>query len=193
MREVRGPNAKEDNILKLDGFHRRVIEHIDILIAHPEFLVGPNTSAINGSLDSLSWERPDAFYAAQTYAPGLPHLTAVLVFFLMKQARIVWRRFMSEFEDGGLLSSATSEQIDRAFMEKTNDLNESAFGIYRQASRRNPTMSLVQHNSCQMYKFNQTSTFLRNLSPEMRQWLRKITREQDGSGANRQKKLDLAE
>ncbi|KAJ3965434.1 hypothetical protein EV361DRAFT_1019676 [Lentinula raphanica] len=54
-------------------------------------------------------------------------------------------------------------------------------------------MSLVQHNSCQMYKFNQTSTFLRNLSPEMRQWLRKITREQDGSGANRQKKLDLAE
>ncbi|KAJ3964415.1 hypothetical protein EV361DRAFT_955963 [Lentinula raphanica] len=82
MREVRGPNAKEDNILKLDGFHRRVIEHIDILIAHPEFLVGPNASAINGSLDSLSWERPDAFYAVQTYAPGLPHLTAVLVHFL---------------------------------------------------------------------------------------------------------------
>ncbi|KAJ3965351.1 hypothetical protein EV361DRAFT_810856 [Lentinula raphanica] len=192
MREVRGPNAKEDNILRLGGFHKRVIDHIDVLIAHPEYLVGPDASAVAGSLDGLSWERPDAFYAVQSYSPELPHLMAVLVHFL-KQARIVWLRFMSEFEDGGMLSSATSEQIDRAFMEKTNDLNESAFGIYRQASRRNPTMSIVQHNSREMYKFNQTSTFLHSLSPEMRQWLRKITREQDTSGANRQEKLKLAE
>ncbi|KAJ3754314.1 hypothetical protein EV360DRAFT_86941 [Lentinula raphanica] len=54
-------------------------------------------------------------------------------------------------------------------------------------------MSIVQHNSRQMYKFNRTATFLHTLNPEMRQWLRKITREQDSSGANRQEKLKLAE
>ncbi|KAJ3754315.1 hypothetical protein EV360DRAFT_86942 [Lentinula raphanica] len=111
MREVRGPNAKEDNVLKLNGLHRRVIEHIDVLIDHPEYLVGSDASAVTGSLDGLTWERPDAFYAVQSYAPTLPHLTAVIVHFL-RQARIVWLRFMSEFEEGGLLSSATSEQID---------------------------------------------------------------------------------
>ncbi|KAJ3817778.1 hypothetical protein F5880DRAFT_1617968 [Lentinula raphanica] len=129
MREVRGPNAKEDNILKLDGLHRRVIEHIDVLIAHPKYLIGPDASAERGSLDSLNWERPDAFYAVQSHALNLPHLKAVFVHFLMK-SRIVWLRFMSEFEEGGLLSSLTPEQIDQAFMEKTNDLNESAFRIY---------------------------------------------------------------
>ncbi|KAJ3845161.1 hypothetical protein F5878DRAFT_571952 [Lentinula raphanica] len=191
MREVRGPNAKQDNILKLEGLHRRVIEHIDTLIVYPEYIIGPDASCAKGSLDGLNWERPDTFYAVQSYAPGLPHLKPIFVYFL-KKARVVWLRFMSEFEEGSALSSATPEQIDRAFMEKTNDLNESAFGIYRQSSRRNPTMSITQHNSRQMYKFNQTSTFLHSLTPELRQWLRKITREQDNSGANRQEKLKLA-
>ncbi|KAJ3966005.1 hypothetical protein EV361DRAFT_954476 [Lentinula raphanica] len=54
-------------------------------------------------------------------------------------------------------------------------------------------MSIVQHNSRQMYKFNQTASFLHTLGPEMCQWLRKITREQDGSGTNRQDKIKLAE
>ncbi|KAJ3769432.1 hypothetical protein FB446DRAFT_648658, partial [Lentinula raphanica] len=85
MRGVRGPNAKEDNILRLGGFHKRVIDHIDVLIAHPEYLVGPDASAVAGSLDGLSWEHPNAFYAVQSYSPELPHLMAVLVHFL-KQA-----------------------------------------------------------------------------------------------------------
>ncbi|KAJ3772068.1 hypothetical protein FB446DRAFT_704117 [Lentinula raphanica] len=54
-------------------------------------------------------------------------------------------------------------------------------------------MSVKQHNSRQMYKFNQTATFLQSLSPEMRQWLRKITRDQDQSGQNRREKIELAE
>ncbi|KAJ3816607.1 hypothetical protein F5880DRAFT_1494095, partial [Lentinula raphanica] len=166
MREVRGPNAKQDNILKLESLHRRVIEHIDTLIEYPEYVIGPDASYAKGSLDGMNWECPDAFYAVQSYAPGLLHLKVIFVYFL-KKSRVVWLRFMSEFEEGSALSLATPEQIDCAFMEKMNNLNESAFGIYRQSSCHNPTMSITQHNSQQMYKFNQTSTFLHSLTPEM--------------------------
>ncbi|KAJ3973309.1 hypothetical protein EV361DRAFT_843701 [Lentinula raphanica] len=192
MREVQGSHAKEQNVLKLGELHRQVITHIDILIAHPEFLVGPDASATKGSLDGCDWERPDAFYAVQSHAPQLPHLSAILIHFLQK-ARTVWHCFMSEFEAGRPLSVATEEQIERAYMEKTNDLNESAFGIWRQTNRHNPTLSVKQHNSRQMYKFNRTSEFLRTLSPEMRQWLWKVARKEDESGRNRLEKIKLAE
>ena len=54
---------------------------------------------------------------------------------------------MSEFEAGSPLSKATLEQIERAWMDKTNDLNKAAFGMFRQLARVNPTMSLAQYNS----------------------------------------------
>ncbi|KAJ4501707.1 hypothetical protein C8R41DRAFT_928430 [Lentinula lateritia] len=193
MREIRGPQAKEDNVLKLGSLHQQVIDHIDVLIEEPERLLGPDASATRGSLDGHCWERPDAFYAAQKHASQqLPQVRGLLVHFL-KKAKESWLRFMSEFEEGGALSRATPEQIERAWMEKTNDLNEGAFGSYRQTSRMNPTMSLDQYNARQMYKFNQTSAYLHTLSPEMRQWLRKITRTQDESGANRQERIHMAQ
>ncbi|KAJ3755786.1 hypothetical protein EV360DRAFT_85587 [Lentinula raphanica] len=154
MHEVRGPNAKQDNILKLESLHRRVIEHIDTLIEYPEYVIGPDASYAKGSLDGMNWEHPDAFYAVQSYAPGLLHLKVIFVYFL-KKSRVVWLHFMSEFEEGSALSLATPEQIDCAFMEKMNNLNESAFGIYRQSSCHNPTMSITQHNSQQMVENQQ--------------------------------------
>ncbi|KAJ3813876.1 hypothetical protein F5876DRAFT_73497 [Lentinula aff. lateritia] len=134
MREIRGPHAKEDNILRLGDFHRRVIDHIDALIKEPERLLGPDASAARGSLDGLAWKRPDAFYAAQKHASEwLPQIRNLLVHFL-KRAKDSWLRFISEFDEGGSLSRATPEQIEHAWMEKTNDLNEGAFGTYRQTS-----------------------------------------------------------
>ncbi|KAE9385516.1 hypothetical protein BT96DRAFT_840599 [Gymnopus androsaceus JB14] len=192
MREIRGPFAKEDNILKLGTFHKRVIDHLDALIKDPSHLVGPNASSEKGSLDGLLWERPDAFYAVQKHAPDHPYLSDILVH-MLKRARDTWLRFSSEFEEEGAISLLTPEQIERAFMEKTNDLNEGEFGTYRQTSRDNPTMTVAQYNARQMFKFNQTSSYLRSLSPQMRQWLRKITREQDASGASRKEKIQMAE
>ncbi|KAH7871962.1 uncharacterized protein C8R40DRAFT_1053615 [Lentinula edodes] len=193
MREIRGPHAKEDNILRLGDFHRRVIDHIDTLIKEPERLLGPDASAARGSLDGLAWERPDAFYAAQKHASQwLPQIRNLLVHFL-KRAKDSWLRFISEFEEGGSLSRATPEQIERAWMEKTNDLNEGAFRTYRQTSRANPTLSLTQYNARQMFKFNQTSAYLRTLNPAMRQWLRKITRTQDASGDNHRERIQMAQ
>ncbi|KAJ3987892.1 hypothetical protein F5890DRAFT_1404170 [Lentinula detonsa] len=192
MREICGPYAQEDNILWLQELHKRVIKHIDTLIQHPEHLIGPDASDAMGSLNGRAWEHPQAFYAVQSYVPELLHLRELLIYF-MKASCVVWLRFMSEFEEGGEISCATQEQIDRAFMEKTNDLNEAAFGMYHQTACVNPTISLSQYNSRQMYKFNGTSDFLQSLSPEMCRWLRKITRRQDSSGINRQEKLKLAE
>ncbi|KAJ8080896.1 hypothetical protein PM082_017731 [Marasmius tenuissimus] len=53
-------------------------------------------------------------------------------------------------------------------------------------------MSLIQYNSRQMYRINRTHEYIRTLSPEMRAFLRRITRQQDESGANRESKLALA-
>ncbi|KAJ3780625.1 hypothetical protein GGU10DRAFT_380399 [Lentinula aff. detonsa] len=156
-----------------------------MLITHPEYLIGPDASADKGSLDGHSWERPEAFYASQRYAPDLPYLKSILVDFLMN-AKVVWLRFSSEFEPGGAVANATPEQIERAWMLKTNDLNGSAFGMFRQAAKHNPTMSLAQYNSRKMYKLNQTSQFLCSLTPKMRKFLREITCQQDSSGSSRQ-------
>ncbi|KAF9017490.1 hypothetical protein BDP27DRAFT_1440481 [Rhodocollybia butyracea] len=192
MREICGPYAQHSNILMLGPLHQRVIDHIDALIAHPEYLIGPDASAEKGSLDGRPWERPEAFYASQRYAPSLPHLKSMLIDFL-KNAKVVWLRFSSEFEPEGALATATAEQIERAWMEKTNDLNEAAFGMFRQTAKGNPTMTLAQYNAQKMYKLNQTSEFLRRLSPEMHQFLRKITRTQDASGSSRRQHIQLAE
>ncbi|KAH7874175.1 uncharacterized protein C8R40DRAFT_1171670 [Lentinula edodes] len=128
MREIRGPQAKANNVLELGDLHCRVIKHIDVLIKEPEHLLGPDASETHGSLDGHGWERPDAFYAVQRHASQqLPQIQSLLIHFL-KKAKESWLRFMSEFEGGGALSRATPEQIERAWMEKTNDLNEGAFG-----------------------------------------------------------------
>ncbi|THU79225.1 hypothetical protein K435DRAFT_698291 [Dendrothele bispora CBS 962.96] len=191
MREVRGPYREKDNVLELGKLHRHVVAFIDVLINDPNLLIGSDASYEKGSLDGQLWERPEAFYAVHRHIPHLPHLQGVLIAFL-KGARETWLRFSSEYADGGAISKATSEQIERAWMESTNDLCEGDFATFRQASRRNPTMSLVQYNSRKMFKKNGTSDYIRTLSPEMRQFLRKITREQDASGASREEKLKLA-
>ncbi|KAE9392032.1 hypothetical protein BT96DRAFT_1000732 [Gymnopus androsaceus JB14] len=91
----------------------------------------------------------------------------------LKNAKVVWLRFSSEFEPGGALANATPKQIERAWMLKTNNLNESAFGMFRQSAKHNLTMSLAQYNSWKMYKLNRTSEFLHSLSPKMRKFLQK--------------------
>ncbi|KAJ3736743.1 hypothetical protein DFJ43DRAFT_989255, partial [Lentinula guzmanii] len=191
MREIRGIHAKEDNILRLGEFHHRLIAFINELIAEPERLVGPNASYKKGSFDGLPWGRPESFYAVQQQAPHLPHLQDTLVYFL-KQSRIHWVRFGADVMDNPALDHATEEQIDRAWMEKTNDLNEADFGTFRQTSKQSPTISIPQYNARKMFKFNDTSAFLHSLSPDLRRWLRKVTRSQDASGSNHQEKIQLA-
>ncbi|KAF9003189.1 hypothetical protein BDZ89DRAFT_901335, partial [Hymenopellis radicata] len=191
MREIRGPFRAHDNVLQLGKLHKRVIAHIDKLIENPELLVGLDASFKTATLDGQPWGRPEALYGVQRYAAELPHRKNLMVAFL-RGARETWLRFMSEFEEGGALAGASPENIERAWMESTNDLCESAFGMFRQCTKISPTISLAQYNARKMFKFNNTSEYLRKLGPKMRAFLRRITREQDASGANRKAKLDLA-
>ncbi|KAJ7649623.1 hypothetical protein FB45DRAFT_730809 [Roridomyces roridus] len=192
MREIRGREAATDNVLELTDLHERVISHIDELIDHPEYLLSATQDAyIQGSLDGKPWSRPEAFWAVQRYAPTLPHLRDLLVAFLIG-ARDKWIDFSEEFSPDGALAGATLEQIARAWMRMTNDLCEGEFGTWRQSAKANPSLSVVQHNSRQMYKFNNTSEYLRALGPEMRKFLRKVTRQQDESGASRAMRIKLA-
>ncbi|KAJ7620336.1 hypothetical protein FB45DRAFT_1033014 [Roridomyces roridus] len=137
------------------------------------------------------WQRPEAFNAVQRYAPSLPHLRELLVAFLIG-ARATWIKFSKEFAPGGALEKATPEQIEEAWLSVTNDLCESSFGTWRQQSKANPTLSIHQHNARQMYKFNNTAEFLRSLSPDMRKFLRGVTREQDASGRGRAQRVQMA-
>ncbi|KAJ7200031.1 hypothetical protein GGX14DRAFT_572464 [Mycena pura] len=191
MREIRGHSHAGHNVLRLRELHENVIAHIDELIEHPELLLAADASYEAGAMDGKVWERPEAFYAVQHHARDLPHLRDLLVAFLVS-AKVTWLRFSEEFSPDGRLASATLEQIERAWMEATNDLCEGSFGTFRQSSKMNPAMSLHQHNSRAMYKFNQTSDYLRALGPEMRAFLRRITRRQDASGETRAKRVELA-
>lgn len=77
-------------------------------------------------------------------------------------------------------------------MEATNDLCKHDFGVFWQFSCMCPTISLVQYNARKMYQANKTSEYLHSLSPAMRKFLRKITREQDASGSVRAVKMKMA-
>lgn len=63
----------------------------------------------------------------------------------------------------GTIDKASEAQKRAAYMETTNDRNESELGTMRQQKRRNPNMSLNTHNARQMYKRNKTSEYLRGL------------------------------
>ncbi len=79
-----------------------------------------------GSLDGKLWEMPEAIYAVLQRKLQLPHLSPLLVSFCTG-ALETWERFTSEFLAGGAIDTATTEQIESAWMESTNDLNEGAF------------------------------------------------------------------
>ncbi|PBK91256.1 hypothetical protein ARMGADRAFT_932911 [Armillaria gallica] len=174
MHKIRGPYQQEDNVLRLAALHKHVENHLCKIIMQPELLIGPTVSPKTGLFDGKQWDRPEAIYAVQHYAQDLPHLKPLLTQFCVG-ALETWRRFSAEFVQGREISKASEENIERAWMESTNDANESAFGIMRWKLRNNPSMSLPQFNARQMYKQNGTSQYQKALNPVQRQKLRAIT------------------
>lgn len=69
-------------------------------------------------------------------------------------------------------------------MDKTNNHCESKFGIFRQSSHKSLNLSLVVHNSCEMYTCNYTSAYIKKCSPAMWKFLCCMACQQDESGAN---------
>ncbi|KAJ7788783.1 hypothetical protein B0H14DRAFT_2316510, partial [Mycena olivaceomarginata] len=163
---------------------------IDKLIEDPSLIIGANVSHRTGSLDGLLWSHPAAVLAVQQQLSSLPHLRGLMVA-LLKAARESWVHFSSEYKEGGDIAKATAVQRLRAWMEKTNDFCESDFGIFRQASRKNPNLSLVVHNSRQMYARNGTAAYIKQCSPAIRRFLRRMARQQDESSANIRERREI--
>ncbi|KAJ7875910.1 hypothetical protein B0H14DRAFT_2228209, partial [Mycena olivaceomarginata] len=105
-----------------------------------------------------------------------------------KGAIATWDRFDTEWSEEGPISKLSPENIERAWLEVTNDGNESHLGIYRGAAKSAPNMSLAYHSALQMYKTNNTSDYLASLDATARQAIRAQVRIEDASGKSTQKK-----
>ncbi|KAI0040499.1 hypothetical protein FA95DRAFT_1585006 [Auriscalpium vulgare] len=178
MRTVRGPDGNK-NALTLGGFHYKVIEHCEAIIANPDLLLSPSVSHTTGSLDGKLWERPEVIYAVQHLMPTLPHLRGALVAFF-QGALETWKRF--------------SSRARLAAVRATNDLNESALGQKRVIQRRAPNKSELTYNAERMYSANRTGAWAEeHLSAEAWSEVRKITREMDESGMGKKKRAEIIE
>lgn len=101
-------------------------------------------------MDAKGWDQPEAIYAIQALARGLPHLRGATVAFL-KGALEIWERFLAEFVQGGDIAKSSASQRQLAWMPTTNDHNEGALGTFRISKQKAPNMTLETHNACKMF------------------------------------------
>ncbi|KAJ7719787.1 hypothetical protein DFH07DRAFT_784555 [Mycena maculata] len=189
MLEVRGPLRAQDNLLKLGPLHKKVQAHLEKIAANPKLVTGPDATYETATLDGKIWQKPEVVYAARARIVEwkLEHVNALVVAYC-KGALATWHRFDTEWDDEGPIAKLSPDNIERAWLEVTNDGNESELGIFRQAAKSAPNMSLAYHSAMRMYKANKTSEFLPTLSAQDRQAIRVQVRIQDGSGSNRKNK-----
>ncbi|KAJ7094953.1 hypothetical protein C8R44DRAFT_951203, partial [Mycena epipterygia] len=189
MEEIRGPLHTEDNLLKLGDLHRRYKSHLEKVINDPKLITGPETTYKTATLNGRLWQKPEVVYAAlhRISEWDLIYVDELLVAYC-KGALITLARFTTEWADDGAISKLSPENMERAWLEVTNDGNESQLGILRQASKSSPNMTLTYHNALQMYKTNGTSDYLKTLAATDRQAIRAQVRKDDASGANWDKK-----
>ncbi|KAJ7791592.1 hypothetical protein B0H14DRAFT_3566456, partial [Mycena olivaceomarginata] len=189
MLEVRGPLRTEDNLLKLGSLHEKVKAHLEKIIAHPKLVTGADMSFETSSLNGRQWEQPEVVYAALRRISEwkLDHVDSLVVAYC-KGALLTWARFDTEWGDEGPIAKLSPQNVERAWLEVTNDGNESMLGIYRQAAKSAPNMSLAYHSALRMYKANGTSEYLTSLDTTSRQVIRAQVRKEDASGANREHK-----
>jgi hypothetical protein len=57
----------------------------------------------------------------------------------------------------------TAENIERVWLEVTNDGNESELGIFRETQKSAPNESHEYHNALRMYEAKLTSNYLKSL------------------------------
>jgi len=159
MRVVRGPGTSHVNVLDLKDFHVTVREFIQGVVDEPGNLFGADATPKLGSLDGKDWHHPRAVKAVQAMLPRLPDITTIAVVFL-KGTLPTWERFTSEFAPGGLIDTATADELALSWMPSTNDANEGGLGTYRNDMRLFPRLTLHQHNARQMWARNDTQEFM---------------------------------
>jgi hypothetical protein len=154
MCQVRGLNAAETNLLDMGPTHDKfVVAHCRDIIANPDLLLSLDASYSSRFMDGKVWEQPDAFYAVQALAPGLPHLRGAMVAFF-EGALETWFHFTSEYQLDGPIALSTAAKQNCAYMLPTNDDNKGGLGGKRITMRHAPNMTLESHNAQAMYRKN---------------------------------------
>lgn len=187
MLEVRGPLRAEDNLLNLGPLHEKVKAHLKKIIACPQLITGADMTFKTSTLNGQRWQKPEIVYAALAKIAEwkLEHVNKLIVAYC-KGALATWIRFDTEWSEDGPISKLSAENIERAWLEVTNDGNESELGIYRQGAKLAPNMLLAYHSALQMYKANKTSEYVTTLDATTRQAIRAQVRKADASGMNAQ-------
>ena len=190
MKAIRAAKDKEQNMLDLGPFHSRVYDHMHKIINNPDILIRKDSSYLTATLDGDEWQNSAVVEKIWDLAPTLPHFKDMLVIFFQGAAD-TWKRFTSEFAPGGLIDEATTEERHLAWMPATNDENEGALGSFRQLMRRQPQLTLLNHNALAMFYRNNTQAFMaaKFTEPEDYQYLRKLARECQGEEKERRKEI----
>ncbi|KAF8594292.1 hypothetical protein BDV93DRAFT_459295 [Ceratobasidium sp. AG-I] len=189
MRYVRSSGC---NALDLGPFHDWVKLHCQRIIENPDLLLAPDASGATGALDGQAWERPEVVYRVLCLSPKLPNLRSMLVSFF-RGALTTWERFTSEFDVGGTIDQATSEQRYSAWVAPTNDVSEGALGQCRQMLRFAPTMTDEQRNARVIWKRNRTHDWAkRTLTDRDQAFIRSEARALDSSQANQKLRTELS-
>ncbi|KZP18568.1 hypothetical protein FIBSPDRAFT_956161 [Athelia psychrophila] len=193
IRAVRGPAAKDINMLNLGPLHQDIEAHMESIIANPQLILGPDTDYHTAAADSMEWDNPQVVEIILADISLFPHLEDLTVAFFCGALQ-TWRRFTTEFTPGGMIDEATDVEKELAWLPPTNDLNEGALGSFRQFMRFNPSTTLLMFNSRTMFECNDTQAFIdAKFSTEDHRLIMKITREVDGSGHEQKRKTKFIE
>ncbi|KZP09963.1 hypothetical protein FIBSPDRAFT_900103 [Athelia psychrophila] len=159
IRAVRGPAAKDINMLNLGPLHHKIEAHMESIIANPQLVLEPDADYHTAAADGLEWDNPQVVEIILADTSLFPHLEDLLVAFFRGSLQ-AWCRFTTEFTPGGLIDEATEIEKDLAWLPPTNDLNEGILGSFRQFMCFNPSTTLLMFNSRTMFERNNTQTFI---------------------------------
>ncbi|KAF8596357.1 hypothetical protein BDV93DRAFT_455094 [Ceratobasidium sp. AG-I] len=191
MRLVRAATVEGRGLAELASLHTQVQRHLELIIKDPLLVLGPNVLAEAATLDGSIWDEPAVIDALRQHESALPYLTDLFVAYC-QGALQTWRRFTDEFAVDGLLASLTQEQVEKAFMPPTNDVNEGALGTYRVWTRKYPRLAVHRFNAVMMNRTNGTEDYMgENFTPEQYIWLWAEARRIDSSNKETIRKAEL--
>ena len=178
---VRGSLNESKNALDLGPAHLQIIGHIDTLAKNPDLLIGDHTSHETGALYGTRWDQ-DIINHVHSIRDQLPHLRQALVAFL-QGAQAKWVGFTKEFGPGSEISDTTAEERRLSFRSPTNDHSEGAGAMWKQWSRRAPSMTTHQKNARIFIQLNSPDIqmFMHDLPEPDQAFARRKAREMDGA------------
>ncbi|KAJ7154373.1 hypothetical protein C8R43DRAFT_1126450 [Mycena crocata] len=190
---ARGLGTENLNLLSLGPYHEDLKRHIQKLVDNPELLLSDAPDAyVNATLDGRSWSDPIAHAACLKLARTLPDVKPLFVH-AAKHTLPCWDRFTAEFKEGGAIDLSSEAEKDEAFMESTNDKNESLLGSWRKFSHYSPSSTIGHFEDQALFNRNDTQAFMDQhlTTDEDQRFLMQEVRTADASGVERRRREEL--